>query len=210
MDGRHIQRLQNPACLRGQCTTNNLVLQAKLNRGVVDMGHFSDRGKLGIRPNKYRCRAIQLLSQKSWKYLTVHFRLYNIPQHTWNFEITSHDCKTGGQLFFLDPGFVTVHSSWILQMVSGPCLNVSELKAIMFQDQPARCLVQFTAKKHFTAAPVSKQVSSLWVEAWPLPTQTLLHYIVHYTLQAELKSLMNSIQTQEQFDDILERLGGSR
>lgn len=87
-----------------------------------------------------------------------------------------------------------------------PDLNVVELSAIVFQDRPASRLVEFTAKT-LTPVSVSNPVLSMRGQEPPLATQTLLQCTVYHTLQADLKSMMNNIQTREQLDDFRECLG---
>jgi hypothetical protein len=91
-------------------------------------------------------------------------------------------------------------SSLIFLAIS-PCLPVR-----VFQDRPPSRLVEFTAKT-LSAASVSNPVSSLKGQEQPLATQTLPQRTVYHTLQADLKSMMNNIQTREQLDDFRERLG---
>ncbi|KAJ7110885.1 hypothetical protein C8R44DRAFT_833352 [Mycena epipterygia] len=86
-----------------------------------------------------------------------------------------------------------------------PDLAVNELDPIIFQDRPTSRLVQFTAKA-LPAASISNPVSALRETAPPPPTQTIPQRTVYNTIQAEVRSMINGIQTQEQLDDLRQRL----
>ncbi|KAJ7782252.1 hypothetical protein DFH07DRAFT_728359, partial [Mycena maculata] len=86
-----------------------------------------------------------------------------------------------------------------------PRLEVARFSAIIFRDRATSRLVQFTATS-LPGSTISNPVSSSTVPM-PPPTQTLPQRTVYHALQAEVRLMMNGIQTQEQLDDMHEQLG---
>ncbi|KAJ6617075.1 hypothetical protein B0H10DRAFT_1798083 [Mycena sp. CBHHK59/15] len=88
-----------------------------------------------------------------------------------------------------------------------PQLAVAELDAVIFQNRPSSRLVEFTARS-LAAGSVSNPVAAVPRGPEPTPpTQTIPQRRVYHELQADLRSMMSGIQTQEQLDDLRERLG---